>query len=343
MPPERRFVGFDAYQQVLDAGRGPGAAGHAAAFPPDALRRGGQGRQARLHGEALLRRRPRLPHARGRQRRGPAARSSRVVVGLQRRHQRNYLEGIQKIRDGAIGDVRLIRTYFNMPGGGRAGRLKPAGMSEMEYQIRHWGMFCWLCGDHLVEQATPRDRRGQLGHRTTIRSRPTAWAAARSASGPGNGDIWDHHCHRVRVRRRRAATSARPGSRPAPGATSPTTSTAPRARSRLGTGAWGFGDADAARAPRRRASRRQSLSARARRPDGQHPRQRPVSLRGRLRRHQQHDRRDGPHGDLLRASDHLGRGGQVRTAPRPEALRLGRRPAGRRPTPTAATTRPCPA
>ena len=30
-----------------------------------------------------------------------------VVVGLQRRHQRNYLDGIQQIRDGAIGDVHL--------------------------------------------------------------------------------------------------------------------------------------------------------------------------------------------------------------------------------------------
>ena len=44
-----------------------------------------------------------------------------VVVGLQRRHQRNYLEGIGKIHEGAIGDVHLVRTYFNMPGGGRAG------------------------------------------------------------------------------------------------------------------------------------------------------------------------------------------------------------------------------
>ena len=74
-----------------------------------------------------------------------------MVVGLQRRHQRNYLEGIGQIRDGAIGDVFLVRTYFNMPGGGRAGWIRPEGMLELEYQIRHWGVFAWLCGDHLVE------------------------------------------------------------------------------------------------------------------------------------------------------------------------------------------------
>ena len=37
-----------------------------------------------------------------------------VVVGLQRRHQPLYLEKIQKIRDGAVGQVRLVRTYFNV-------------------------------------------------------------------------------------------------------------------------------------------------------------------------------------------------------------------------------------
>ena len=49
-----------------------------------------------------------------------------VVVGLQRRHQRNYLEGVQKIRAGEIGDVTYIRTYFNVPAGGRSGLEKIA-------------------------------------------------------------------------------------------------------------------------------------------------------------------------------------------------------------------------
>src|SRR5712664_4786344 len=33
----------------------------------------------------------------------------KVGVGLQRRHQAGYLETIQKIRDGAIGDITALR------------------------------------------------------------------------------------------------------------------------------------------------------------------------------------------------------------------------------------------
>ena len=70
VPDDRVFVGFDAYQKAIAAGAGRRAAGHAAGLPPDPLRRGRRGRQARLHGEAVLRRRPRLPLADGDQQAG---------------------------------------------------------------------------------------------------------------------------------------------------------------------------------------------------------------------------------------------------------------------------------
>ena len=50
--------------------RGPGVALHAAGLPPDAVRGGGEGRQARVHGEARGDRRPRRPPRPGRQRGG---------------------------------------------------------------------------------------------------------------------------------------------------------------------------------------------------------------------------------------------------------------------------------
>lgn len=116
-----------------------------------------------------------------------------VVVGLQRRHQRNYLEGIEQIHSGAIGDVQLIRTYFNVSGGGRAGWMRPRGMPELEYQIRHWGVFSWLCGDHLVEQATHAiDVANWIMNDHPMRAQGMGGRQARF--GPGNGDIWDHHC-----------------------------------------------------------------------------------------------------------------------------------------------------
>jgi myo-inositol 2-dehydrogenase / D-chiro-inositol 1-dehydrogenase len=74
----------------------------------------------------------------------------KVVVGLQRHYQQGYIDQMKKIHDGALGDLILLRAYWN--GGGIWFRDRPAGMSEMEYQIRNWYHFVWLCGDNILEQ-----------------------------------------------------------------------------------------------------------------------------------------------------------------------------------------------
>lgn len=73
-----------------------------------------------------------------------------VVVGLQRRYQNNYRETVKRIQDGAIGDVVSGQVYWNS--GGVWVRPREANQTEMEYQMRNWYYFNWLCGDHIVEQ-----------------------------------------------------------------------------------------------------------------------------------------------------------------------------------------------
>jgi len=73
-----------------------------------------------------------------------------VVVGFQRRFQRNYREAIQRIHDGQIGDVVSGQVYWNS--GGVWLRPRKPGQTEMEYQMHNWFYFNWLCGDHIVEQ-----------------------------------------------------------------------------------------------------------------------------------------------------------------------------------------------
>lgn len=73
-----------------------------------------------------------------------------VVVGLQRRYQTNYREAIKRIHDGAIGDVVAGQVYWNS--GGVWVRPRKPGQTEMDYQMRNWYYFNWLCGDHIVEQ-----------------------------------------------------------------------------------------------------------------------------------------------------------------------------------------------
>ncbi len=73
-----------------------------------------------------------------------------VVVGLQRRYQTSYLELMKRIKDGAIGDIVSAQAYWNNDGVWV--RPRKPGMTEMEYQMRNWYYFVWLCGDHITEQ-----------------------------------------------------------------------------------------------------------------------------------------------------------------------------------------------
>jgi myo-inositol 2-dehydrogenase/D-chiro-inositol 1-dehydrogenase len=76
----------------------------------------------------------------------------KVGVGLQRHHQPMYIESLKRIHDGEIGDVTALRVYWNgtTPWDPRKSHEECKG--EMEYQIRNWYYYVWLCGDHIVEQ-----------------------------------------------------------------------------------------------------------------------------------------------------------------------------------------------
>ncbi|OJW23531.1 MAG: oxidoreductase [Planctomycetales bacterium 71-10] len=73
-----------------------------------------------------------------------------VVAGTQRRHQPGYLESLKRIHDGAIGEVNGGQVYWNQ-GSIWANKRQPE-WSDVEYQLRNWYHFLWLCGDHIVEQ-----------------------------------------------------------------------------------------------------------------------------------------------------------------------------------------------
>ncbi len=73
-----------------------------------------------------------------------------VAIGLQRRHEANYIETIKRIHDGAIGDVICTRVYWN--GGGIWHRARQPNQTEMEYQTNNWYHFNWLSGDQICEQ-----------------------------------------------------------------------------------------------------------------------------------------------------------------------------------------------
>ena len=73
-----------------------------------------------------------------------------VVAGTQRRHEACYVALMDRIRDGAIGEVVAARCFWNM--GGLWVKKHDPNWSDMEWQIRNWLYFTWLSGDHIVEQ-----------------------------------------------------------------------------------------------------------------------------------------------------------------------------------------------
>ena len=121
------------------------------------------------------------------------AKNLKVVVGLQRRHQKSYLERIKRIHDGEIGDVMMIRTYMNMPGQGPDHNRRPDHIAEMEWQIRRWGKFTWLSGDHIVEQAVHEIDVGNWIKRDEVPVKANGMGGRQVRTGCGNGQIFDHH------------------------------------------------------------------------------------------------------------------------------------------------------
>ncbi len=149
VPVERQFVGFDAYQKVIDSGvdlvvmaTSPGfrpihfeaaikAGKHVFAEKPVAVDAPGIRRFLAANDEA--------------KRKG-----LKVGIGLQRHHDPRYVETVQRLQDGAIGDILFTRVYWN--GTPLWFKVREPGMTEMAYQMRNWYYFNWLCGDHIVEQ-----------------------------------------------------------------------------------------------------------------------------------------------------------------------------------------------
>jgi predicted dehydrogenase len=81
-----------------------------------------------------------------------------IVAGTQRRHQAHYVEIMNRIRSGDIGEIVSGQAYWNM-GGLWLDRAaynwksrSEKSWSDMEWQVRNWLFTAWASGDHIVEQ-----------------------------------------------------------------------------------------------------------------------------------------------------------------------------------------------
>jgi predicted dehydrogenase len=188
VPEDRKFVGFDGYKKAMELAdvviltTPPG-------FRPMHFE------EAVAQGKQIFMEKPVATDPAGIQRVLNAAKIAKqkklnVVVGLQRHYQNSYREIMKRIQDGQIGDVVSASCWWNNDGVW----VKPRkdGQTEMDYQLRNWYYFNWMCGDHITEQHIHNiDVINWVKNGYPVRARGTGGREVRK--GKDYGEIFDHH------------------------------------------------------------------------------------------------------------------------------------------------------
>jgi predicted dehydrogenase len=154
VPRERQFVGLDAYEKVLKSGVDVVILTTPPGFRPLHFR------AAVEMGKHIFLEKPMATDATGIRSVMASVEEAKkkqlaVVAGFCWRYDYARREFYKRIHAGAIGDLCHVHASYltspvkPMP----AKESRPAGMSDVEWQVRNWYNFVWLCGDGLVEQA----------------------------------------------------------------------------------------------------------------------------------------------------------------------------------------------
>ena len=150
VPPDRRFVGFDAYRKAIDCLR-PGdvamLTGYSAFRPMQLEYAVEKGINVFMEKSFA----PDAPGLRRLMKAGEAAekKNLKIAAGLQCRHSRNRLELIKRMRDGELGQIQLVRAYRMQPVGVLG--KKPTDEKELFWQIRNFVHFIWVSGGLFAE------------------------------------------------------------------------------------------------------------------------------------------------------------------------------------------------
>jgi predicted dehydrogenase len=186
VPEERKFVGFDAYAKAI-----PLADVVLLATPPGF--RPIHFEEAVKQGKHVFMEKPVATDPAGVQRVLAAAAIAKqkklnVVVGLQRHYQNSYRELFRK--KDLVGDITSAQVWWNNDGVWV--NKRKYGQTEMEYQMRNWYYFNWLCGDHITEQHIHNiDVMNWFKGAYPVKAQGMGGRQVRK--GKDHGEIFDHH------------------------------------------------------------------------------------------------------------------------------------------------------
>jgi len=149
VPEDCCFIGFDAFKELIDSGVDIVILATPPHFRPEHF---AAAVRARKH---VFMEKPVAVDPKGARSVIVSAKKAKsaglcVATGTQRRHQRDYNATYEQVKNGAIGDIVSANCYWNQSQ--LWYKNKKEGWSDMEYQIRDWVNWCWLSGDHIVEQ-----------------------------------------------------------------------------------------------------------------------------------------------------------------------------------------------
>ncbi|MEZ6086490.1 MAG: Gfo/Idh/MocA family oxidoreductase [Pirellulaceae bacterium] len=149
VPPERQFVGFDAFQDVIDSGVDVVLLTTPPHFRPQHLK------AAIDAGKHVFCEKPvavDAPGVRSVLKTCEEAKRKKlsVVSGLCIRYDAGFQHTIERLHDGAIGDVHtLIANDYR---GSIWVKPRKPEWTDMHWQMHNWYYFTWLSGDFNVEQ-----------------------------------------------------------------------------------------------------------------------------------------------------------------------------------------------
>lgn len=149
IPDENCFIGFDAYQKVIDSGVDVVLLCTPPAFRPYHIE------AAVDAGKHIFMEKPVAVDPVGARKVMISVKRAQdkglcMVSGTIRRVQKDFVETWRRVANGAIGEI--VSAHITRNGGGLWVVQRQPGWTDMEYMLRNWANFCWLSGDHIVEQ-----------------------------------------------------------------------------------------------------------------------------------------------------------------------------------------------
>ena len=149
IPEDKRFVGLDAYKQVIESDVDVVIIATPPLFRPIHFK------YATEKGKHSFLEKPICVDPVGYRTIVATAKQAQtkglsVVTGTQRHHQRSYVESYKQVMNGAIGEITGGIVYWNQSMLWYNDR-RP-GWTDAEWMIKDWVNWKWLSGDHIVEQ-----------------------------------------------------------------------------------------------------------------------------------------------------------------------------------------------